>query len=76
MYQNNDRLSFQEVMDILNVSQTYVIKQIKNGQLVASRFGGDCFFERAKVMYHLKVSRQKSELALSELAKLSQELGL
>lgn len=76
MNQNNDRLSLQEVMDILNVSQAHVIKQVKHGQLVASRFGDDCFFERAQVMHHLKVSTQRSQLALSELAKISQELGL
>ena len=70
------KLNERELSELLNVSRPYVIQLIEKGELPATKTGTHRRLKVADVLRFDEENRRKRSQALSELAALSQELGL
>lgn len=69
-------LTTQEAANILNVSRPFVIKEIEAERLTCRKIGLHRRIEFQELMRYQAAQREKSEQALKDLAKLSQEIGM
>lgn len=71
-----DELTTAQAAELLNMSRPYVVELIEKGELPATKTGTHRRLKMADVLKFDEERRQKRELALQELAALSQEMGL
>lgn len=69
-------LTMQEAADFLNVSRPFVIKEIEANRLKCCKVNGQPHIESEGLRRYQAEQQSKSEQALRELAKQSEELGL
>ena len=66
----------QQAADLLNVSQSYLLGMIENGDLPAHRGGDQLRLQLADVIAYRTVNRVRRLEALREMTEIDQELGL
>jgi len=69
-------LTTQEAAALLNVSRPFVIKQIENGVLSCKKIGRHRRIEFQELMQYKSRMQQQTNQALTDLAMVSQEMGL
>lgn len=69
-------LTTQQTADFLNVSRPYVVGLLERGELPHHKVGTHRRVRFSDLMAYKEAQLQKSKAALTELARLDQELGL
>jgi excisionase family DNA binding protein len=72
----DEELTTREAADLLGVSRPYLVGLLKDGEIPSHKVGSHHRVYRRDVLAYKARRREKSEEAMQELTRLSQELGL
>jgi excisionase family DNA binding protein len=72
----DEELTTREAADLLNVSRPHLTRLLKEGEIPSHKVGSHFRVYRRDVLAYKAERQERSEEAMQELTRLSQELGL